>query len=95
MSFVCVYIFKTKNKKNPKKKKKFKISKAFPKKEKIFQMKKIFELRVLNFLMTFSKRPIFFFSFKDFKIKKKKKKVSFSKWYMRILWTKHFLNLDV
>ena len=60
MSFVCVYIFKKKNKKNPKKKK-FKIFKAFPKKEKIFQMKKIFELRVLNFLMTFSKRPIFFF----------------------------------
>ena len=62
MSFVCVYIFlKKKQKKSKKKKKKFKISKAFPKKEKIFQMKKIFELRVLNFLMTFSKRPIFFF----------------------------------
>ena len=65
MSFVCVYIFK--KKKKSKKKKKLNISKAFPKKEKIFQMKKIFELRVLNFLMTFSKRPIFFFfqGFKD------------------------------
>ena len=83
MSFVCVYIFKKKTKKN--KIKKFKISKSFPKKEKNFQMKKslwtrgieplshflkekkFFELGALDFLVTFSKKA-HFFSFKDFKI---------------------------
>ena len=44
----------------------------------------------LNFLVTFSKRPIFFLS----KISRFFK-VFFSKWYMRIPWTKHFLNLNV
>ena len=78
---LCIYI---------KKKKKFKISKSFPKKEKFFQMKKIFELGTLNFLVTFSKRPILFFSniSRFFK-------VFFSKWYTKIPWTKHFLNCDV
>ena len=41
---------------------------------------------------------IFFFKskkkFQDFQIFTNKR-VSFSKWYMRIPWTKHFLNLDV
>ena len=44
MSFVCVYIFKKKQNKTKKFKKKFKISKSFPKKEKTFQMKKVFGL---------------------------------------------------
>ena len=52
--------------------------------------KKFFKLGALDFLVTFQKRPIFFFS----KISRFFK-VFFSKWYMRIPWTKLFLNCGV
>ena len=55
-----------------------------------FLKKKFFELEALDFLVTFSKRPIFFLS----KISRFFK-VFFSKWYMRIPWIKLFLNCGV
>ena len=81
MSFVCVYILKTKKQKQKQKfkkiQKKFQDFQIFPKKREIFSnekslwtrsieplsylKKKIFELGALDFLVTFSKRPIFFF----------------------------------
>ena len=67
MGFVCVYILK-KNKKQKTKNSKKKIQdfQIFPKKKrKKFSKKKIFELAALDFLVTFSKRPIFFFQFQD------------------------------
>ena len=91
------------------KKKNFKISKSFPKKRKIFKkkkekkkglwtrgieplshLKKFFELGALDFLVTFSKKTHFFLS----KISRFFK-VFFSKWYIRIPWTKLFLNCGV
>ena len=69
MSFVCVYILKKQNKK--KIKKKIQDFQNFPKKKriKIFKKKKkIFGLGTLDFLVTFSKKAHFFFSFKDFKV---------------------------
>ena len=102
---LCIYIKKNKTKK------KFKISKIFAKKKrKIFKKKKkkslwtrgieplshlkkkkIFELGALDFLVNFfQKRPIFFLS----KISRFFK-IFFSKWYMRIHWTKLFLNYGV
>ena len=82
--FIYIYIYILNLKKN------LKISKSFPKKRKIFKKKKFFELGALAFLVTFSKRPIFFLS----KISRFFK-VFFSKWYIRIPWTKLFLNCDV
>ena len=52
--------------------------------------KKFFELGALDFLLTFSKKTHFFLS----KISRFFK-VFFSKWYMRIPWTKLFLNCGV
>ena len=54
MSFVCVYILKTKKQK--KFKKKFKISKSFQKKEKNFQMKKSLWTRGIEPLSYFLKK---------------------------------------
>ena len=88
MSFVCVYILKKQNKK---KKKKFQDFQNFQKKRKIFQKKKIFGLGTLDFLVTFSKKAHFFFLSKISRFFK----VFFSKWYMRIPWTKFFLNCGV
>ena len=62
---LCIYIKKTKPKKNKKKNSRF--PKFSQKKRKIFKKKKIFGLGTLDFLLTFSKKDPFF-SFKDFKI---------------------------
>ena len=56
-------------------------------------LKKNVKIGPLNFLVNFSKRTNFFF-LSRFKKRKRKKEVSFSKWYKRIHWAKHFLNLD-
>ena len=99
-----MYIFKKKNSK-----KKFKIPKSFPKKEKNFQIKKILWTRGIEPLSHlkkkkknlwtrgiglpsdfFKKGPFFFLS----KISRFFK-IFFSKWYMRIPWTKLFLNYGV
>ena len=57
MCFVCVYILK-----KQKKKKNSRFPKFSQKKRKIFKKKKkIFGLGTLDFLVTFSKKPIFFF----------------------------------
>ena len=55
-------------------------------KKKIF-----FELGALDFLVTFFKKDPFFFLSRISRFFK----VFFSKWYMRIPWTKFFLNCDV
>ena len=89
MSFVCVYILKKKTKQK-KIKKKIQDFQNFPKKREKFSKKKIFGLGTLDFLVTFSKNAHFFLS----KISRFFK-VFFSKWYMRIPWTKHFLNPNV
>ena len=85
--FTCVYI--------QKKKKKSRFPNLSKKREKFSIKKKNLWNRGIELSSDFFKKAQFF-SFKDFKIKKKKKKkVSFSKWYMRIPWTIFFLNLDV
>ena len=86
MSFVCVYILK--KKKNQKKK--FKISKIFPKKEKNFQKKNLWT-RDIGLPIDFFKKKTHFFLSKISRFFK----VFFSKWYMRIPWTKLFLNCGV
>ena len=53
--------------------------------------KKIFGLGALDFLVTFSKKAHFFFLSEISRFFK----VFFSKWYMRIPWTKFFLNCGV
>ena len=63
---LCIYIKKTKQKKNFKKIQDFQ---NFPKKREKFSKKKIFGLGTLDFLVTFSKKA-YFFSYKDFKILK-------------------------
>ena len=86
---LCIYIKKTKQKKNQKK---FKISKIFPKKEKIFKKKKNnLWTRDIGFPSDFFKKCPFFFLSKISRFFK----VFFSKWYMRIPWTKFFLNCGV
>ena len=55
---LCIYIKKTKQKKNQKK---FKISKIFPKKEKNFQKKNLWTRDIGLPIDFFKNRPIFFF----------------------------------
>ena len=101
--FMYIFLFK-------KIKKKIQDSQIFPKKREKFsnkkkslwtkgiellshlkKKKKILELGALGFLVNFfQKRPIFFLS----KISRFFK-IFFSKWYMRIPWTKLFLNYGV
>ena len=97
--YIYIYIFfKIKKKKIqdsqifPKKREKFSNEKSLWTRgiEPLSHLKKNFELGALDFLVTCSKKAHFFLS----KISRFFK-VFFSKWYMRIPWTKHFLNLDV
>ena len=91
-------------------KKNFKISKSFLKKEKNFQKRKKTKglwTRGIQPLSHFKKKNLwtrgiglpsdFFKNGPFFFLSKISRffKVSFSKWYMRIPWTKHFLNLNV
>ena len=106
---LCIYIYFFKNKKQKNsKKKKFQDFQIFPKKKENFlnekslwtrgieplsdfKKKKFFELGALDFLVTFFKKAPFFFLSNISRFFK----VFFSKWYMRIPWTKRFVNCDV
>ena len=89
MSFVCVYILKKQNKKKIKKNSRF--PKFSQKKRKIFEKKKNLWTRDIRLPSDFFKKGPFFFLSKISRFFK----VFFSKWYMRILWTKFFLNCGV
>ena len=101
-----IYIKKNKTKKNIKKNSRFpkfsqKKRKIFQKKKSLwtrgieplshFKKKKFFELGALDFLVIFFKKKTHFFLSKISRFFK----IFFSKWNMRIPWTKLFLNCGV
>ena len=92
MSFVCVYILKKKKKKQKKNKKKnSRFPKFSQKKRKIFKKKNLWTRDIGLPSDFFKKGPFFFFLSKISRFFK----IFFSKWYMRIPWTKLCLNCGV